>query len=84
MGYIWILTWNLIEIKKFLEENLEIIFLDFDHEIGHQIGNKLYIWVRGAMGNIYLQIVLKSGYLGMGVDFVDFSSGVGNCYKFIS
>lgn len=63
-----------------LEENLEMVFLSFEHEIGHRIENKLYIWVRGAMGNNYLRNILESRCVSLGFDFVDFSGGIENCY----
>jgi len=49
-----------------------LVFLDFDHEFGHGIENKLYIWFRDVMGNVYLRIFFEFGHVGLKVDLSTF------------
>lgn len=72
---------KLVVIWGFGRKPKYLVFLDIDHEFGHGIKNKLYIWVRDVMGNVYLQKILKSGHVGSSVIFIDYSIVIRNCYK---
>lgn len=62
----------------FFLENLELVKMEFYHEFGHKIRNKLHIWVRDAVGNIYIQRFIE--HVGPRFTFFDFLSGVGNWF----